>query len=120
MKKLLFTSIFLFSMISHADYLNTKTNNCVKDLVPYHAQNKGWCHTNSANGNHFCKKTQKYTDYLNGFYNDKNGDCIMFEDLQKTGMTFSQFQFQQALLANMYGFFIFFLVGFLFVLQGRR
>jgi hypothetical protein len=44
----------------------------------------------------------------------------VFEDLQKTGMSYSQFQFQEALLANLFGFFIFFLVGFLFVLQGRR
>ena len=46
--------------------------------------------------------------------------CKLYDDLQKTGMTYSQFQFNQALLANLYGFFIFFLVGFLFVLQGRR
>jgi len=119
MKRLLFTSIFLFITISHADYLNTKTNKCVYNLIPYHSKNKGWCYTKRSDDSVHCNKTLKYTDFINGFYID-NGNCIMFEDLQKTGMSFIQFQFQQALLANMYGFFIFFLVGFLFVLQGRR
>ena len=117
--KILFISIFLFS-VTQADYLNTKTNKCVYELIPYHSQVKGWCYTKRSDDSVHCSKTLKYTHFINGFYNDSNGNCIMFEDLQKTGMTFNQFQFQQALLANMYGFFIFFLVGFLFVLQGRR
>ncbi len=120
MKKILFASIFLFSITIQADYLNTKTNKCVYDLIPYHSQNKGWCYTKRSDDSAHCSKTLKYTHFINGFYIDNNGNCIMFEDLQKTGMTYSQFQFQEALLANMFGFFIFFLVGFLFVLQGRR
>lgn len=118
MKKIFFTSIFLFLTHSHADYLNTNNNRCVYNLTPN--QSTGWCYTNRFNDKTRCNKNAKFDDFINGFYRNDQGQCIMFEDLQKTGMSYSQFQFQQALLANMYAFFIFFLVGFIFTLQGRR
>jgi hypothetical protein len=124
MKKLLFMSIFLFLTFSHsaeqADYLNTKTNKCVYNLTPFHSKPTGWCFTDRSSGSTKCNKNIKYSRFINGFYINDDGLCVMFEDLQKTGMTYNQYQFQQALLANMLGFFLIFLIGFLFVLQGRR
>lgn len=116
MSKIFF--IFVFSAISFlkADYLYVNNNQCVTQLEPFNS--KGWCFIQTSNNQKICDKNAQLIDFINGFYFD--GTCKMFDDLQKTGMTFSQFQFQQALLANLYAFFIFFLVGFLFVLQGRR
>ncbi len=117
--KIFFTFVFIVLTVSNADYLYVKTNQCVYNLEPFN--NKGWCYTKRSNDQKQCNKRTKYTDFINGFFIDEdNGKCMMYDDLQKTGMTYNQFQFQEALLANMYGFFIFFLVGFLFVLQGRR
>ena len=116
--KLFFTFVFIAITFSNADYLYVKTNQCVYDIEPFN--NKGWCYIKRTNDQKKCNKNAKYSHFINGFYVDDNNKCKMYDDLQKTGMTFNQFQFNQALLANMYGFFIFFLVGFLFVLQGRR
>jgi len=122
MKKALFTSIFLVLTLSQAsdraDYLNTNNNTCVYNLEP--RPSRGWCYINRSDEQAECDWSAKYSDFIDGFYLNDQGSCVMFEDLQRTGMTYNQFQFQQALLANMLGFFLVFLVGFLFVLQGRR
>ena len=114
--EIFFIFVFFITIYSNADYLYTKSNQCVYNIEPFN--NKGWCYTKRSNGQINCNKNAKYTNFINGFYLDDT--CKMYDDLQKTGMTYNQFQFNQALLANMYGFFIFFLVGFLFILQGRR
>lgn len=116
--KLFFTFVFIIVTFSNADYLYTETNQCVYDIEPF--DSSGWCYTKRINDQKYCNKSINYTNFINGFYLDDNDKCKMYDDLQKTGMTFIQFQFNQALLANLYGFFIFFLVGFLFILQGRR
>lgn len=115
--KIFFTFVFLLSVTAYADYINTNTNKCVYNLSPNFG-GKGWCYTNRENGVDACSIKAEFTDFIDGFYLD--GKCKMYDDLQKTGMSYSQFQFQQALLANLYGFFVFFMIGFLFVLQGRR
>jgi len=116
--KIFFIFVFVITTFLNADYLYTKTNQCVYNIEPF--KKKGWCYIKRSNDQKICNKRAKYTYFINGFHFNDNNKCKMYDDLQKTGMTYNQFQFQEALLANMYGFFIFFLVGFLFVLQGRR
>lgn len=114
--KIIFTFVFTLVTFINADYLYTKTNQCVHNIKPFN--HKGWCYTKRSNSQVKCNKSAKYSNFINGFYLDET--CKMYDELQETGMTYSQLQFQEALLANLYGFFISFLIGFAYLLQGRR
>jgi len=114
--KIIFTFVFILVTFVNADYLYIKTNECVHNIEPFH--HKGWCFQKRSNNKMICNKKIKYSNFINGFYLD--GKCKMYDELQETGMTYSQLQFQEALLANFYGFFISFLFGFAYLLQGRR
>lgn len=115
--KLFFTFVFILTL-SNADYLNTRYNVCIYDVTLNYGK-KGLCYTYRQSGNRYCYVKQTWKNTIPG-YVYKDDKCQLYDELQKTGLSYSDFQFQQALLANLYGFFIFFLVGFLFVLQGRR
>lgn len=115
-----FVSFMLIVTFSNADYLYIKRNTCVKDIIIHTTENKGFCWTRVSNDTQYCSKTALLDrHFFNGWHN-VSGVCTQIKAPNALGMTFEEYNFMQALLANLAGFFLIFLAGFLFVLQGRR
>jgi hypothetical protein len=111
--------ISLFLTFSQADYLNTKsTNQCIYNVQPYQ-NNKGLCYTKRSNNQNKCNKNLRYTDLINGYIYINNA-CVLSQDLESTGLDYNTYKSLQALNASLYGFTLTFLIGFLFILLGRR
>ena len=95
--------IFLFFLILtfsiHADYLYTKNNRCVVNLLPYDGS-KGWCYTYVDTGNNACSTRAKRTNFLEG-YDFNNSICRLNSDLVYTGLDFFDYNFLMSLFATL-------------------
>ncbi len=111
-------SILAFTLFLNADYLYTKNNHCVIDLVPY-PDNSGLCWHDQHNNNDYCKEKAKYSDFKDG-YSYIDGSCQYKNDLSVTGLTQSEWDYMLAFLANLVGFTMLFMVTFLSVLIARK
>ncbi len=111
--------ILTFTLFSHADYLNTKSNNiCIYDLEPYQ-DNSGWCYTERSDDSDTCDRRLDMDDLIDG-YEYKDDECNLKNDLKLTGLTQSQWSSFMALLANILGFTMFFLVNYIAVIVAKK
>ena len=113
--------MFVFVLVitfSNADYLNTKTTNqCIYNVSPYQ-NHKGLCYTKRSNNQNFCSTTLSYSKLIDG-YEYKNSGCYLKNDLELTGLTQNQWDYLLAVLANIIGFTMFFLINYLAVNVAR-
>lgn len=118
MKKLI---IFAFVTVQflNADYLHLKDNHCIADLTPYQ-NHSGWCWRDiSDNNSSYCSRRAKIDDFIDGYFLD-SGNCILKNDLRITGLTQNQWDYLLAVLANVMGFTMLFLISFLSILVARK
>ena len=118
----MFRVIIFIAMIfsaSQADYLNYNNNHCIYNLTPKQ-NDTGWCFTDRNTGNDKCNRRLNYNRLLDGYYLDDNGNCVLMPNLLVTGLSASQWRFQLALLGNLVGFTLLFLLLFLVVLSSRK
>jgi len=113
--------IFVLMIVGvHADYLNTKTkNHCVYSLLP-NQNNKGWCYTDRNTGEDECDRRLTIDQLIDGYYLDDDGNCVLEENLKITGLTKNQWDWLLALMGQLVGFTVLFLVSFLAILSSRK
>ena len=113
--------MFVFVLVvtvTNADYLNTKSSNqCVYNVQPYQNE-KGLCYTKRSNDQNICSTSLRYKHLING-YEYKNSGCYLKNDLELTGLTQSEWDYLLAVLANIIGFTMFFIINFLAVNVAR-
>jgi len=103
--------LLVLSVFSSADYLATKDNNhCVINLTPYQ-DDSGWCFHDQNTNSDKCKRRRTIEDFVAGYYFD-GSDCLLKNDLKVTGLTQNQWSYTMAIIANVIGFVLVFLVGF--------
>ncbi len=120
MKKLLFF-IFLLNTL-YADYLYTPDNYCA---LSWSDARGNLCEIDKSNGDTvYVSGACDDNDFVDGYtYDADNDDCYIAssdDDAETLGLTKNEYNFLMGLTANFLGFTMIFLVGFLFVLQGRR
>lgn len=117
-------TLFLCLSFLHSSYLlEIDSNSCVTNIYP--VEPKGWCYTYHIDGSEVCSEALRYSNFVPNF-TWIDGSCQLVEkeaidmNYDGTGLTRNQFYFLQGLMGNLMGFFLTFLVGFLFILLGRR
>jgi len=110
-------SILAFTLFLNADYLYVSNNHCVIDLVT--RDGGGWCFHDLNDNVNVCEKNSDRDDYLDG-YSYVDGSCQYNNDASVTGLTVSEWNFMIAILANLIGFTMLFMVSFLSVLIARK
>lgn len=121
MKKFLLILSLFFFLISYlnADYLNTRNRNiCIYNLQPFQGS-RGICYTNRLDNVNYCRIRTTFDDLIAG-YEFVNGGCYLKNDLQITGLTQNQWDYLLAVLANVLGFTMLFLISYLSVLIAKK
>ena len=113
--------MFIFVLVvtvTNADYLNTKTSNqCIYNVQPYQGH-KGLCYTKRSNNQNICSSKLRYKHLIDGYEYVNNG-CYLKNDLELTGLTQNQWDYIMAILANIIGFTMFFLINYLSINVAR-
>lgn len=115
MKTLIF---FIFVVSANADYINFQNNHCVVNLTP-NQNSTGYCFLDKHDNINYCDTSLNIDSFENGYTFETN-TCLKSNDLQVTGLTQNQWDFLLAVLANVVGFTMLFLIGFLSVLISRK
>jgi len=115
--KTLLIFIFISINLLNADYLNTKSNNiCIYQLE---ALNKGFCYVSRHDNIKYCDKKLTIDELIDG-YSYINNQCVINKDLQITGLTENQLNYQFAIMGNLIGFSFLFLILFISSLAVRK
>ena len=119
-------TLFLCLSFSQSSYLlEIDSNSCVYDIQPQ-KDTTGWCYTYHIDDSQVCSEAVRFHNFIPDFSYSSDGSCKFVgrdnidTDYDGTGLTENQFNFLQGLMGNLMGFFLTFLLGFLFILLGRR
>jgi hypothetical protein len=109
------------TIITKADYLNTKDNNhCAINVQPYQ-NHTGLCWHDQNTDRDDCNRRVYYKHLIDGYYYDSDNDaCLLKNDLSITSLTQNQWDYMLSILAHVMGFTTLFLVDFLSVLIVRK
>ncbi len=100
-------------------YLFTQNNHCVTGLTPYQ-NSSGWCYVDvSDDNNSYCDDTVSINNFIDGYYFD-GSNCLLKKNLEITGLTQNQWDWNMALLGHFSGFTVLFLISFLSLLMMRK
>jgi hypothetical protein len=123
MKYLFYLLIFftVFTVLTRADYLNTKDDNhCAVNVQPYQ-NHTGLCWHDQNRDHDDCQQSVYYKHLIDGYYYDADlGACLLKNDLSITSLTQDQWDYMLSILAHVMGFTMLFLVNFLSVLIVRK
>ncbi len=121
--KPILTLFLCLSFLNSSYLLEIDSNSCVTNIYPQEIQ--GWCYTYHIDNSEVCSNDLRYSHFIPNF-SWVDGSCQLVEketidmNYDGTGLTRNQFYFLQGLMGNLMGFFLTFLIGFLFILLGRR
>jgi hypothetical protein len=117
------TFFLCLTLLNSSYLLEIDSNSCVYNIYPQ--EDYGWCYTYHIDNTEVCSDDIRFSSFIPNF-SFSDGSCIPIDksnidtDYDGTGLTENQFNFLQGLMGNLMGFFLTFLLGFLFILLGRR
>lgn len=111
-------ALLLLTLTLQADYLYTGNNHCINNLVP-NEDKTGWCWHDIAEAKDYCDKNELIENFYDG-YSYVDGQCLYKNDLTLTGLTQNEWNYMIAIMANMIGFTMFFMINFLSIMIARK
>ncbi|AKF25859.1 hypothetical protein YH65_11055 [Sulfurovum lithotrophicum] len=95
---LIFLAFFTFL---NADYYYEKDGLCVISL--HQRTGGGWCFNRSDDGSEICRSRAKYGNFVNGFYLDPDGNCVVMPVLEDSGLSYDNYTLLIGLTAIVFG-----------------